>query len=103
MEESVFPVELLAPDEDGEWEARSVGHVSYGDTAEEALSNLGEQLDDLVEDAEYNRINAPRLYGHSPGGQVPEGQPVHNLPVQEGEGSEATTSVHSSEPQKDRV
>ena len=62
MEESVFPVELLPPDEDGEWEARSVGHVSYGDTAEEAMSNLGVQLDALVEDAEYNRIHAPGGY-----------------------------------------
>ena len=103
MEESVFPVELLAPDTDGEWEARSVGHVSYGDTAEEALSNLGEQLDDLVEDAEYNRVHAPRLYGHPPGSEIPEGQPVHDLPVQKGEGSETPPPVHPTEPAKDRV
>ena len=80
MEESVFPVELTMPEDIGDsWTASSVGIFGHGSTAEEAMSNLGEQLDELVEDAEYNRIHAPRVHGHTPGSQVPEGQPLHDL------------------------
>ena len=104
MEDSVFPVELVMPEKAfDDWEARSVGHVGYGTTAADALASLGEQLDDLVEDAEYNRIHAPGIYGHPPGGEVPEGQPVHDLPVPKGEGSEAAPAVHPPEPKEDRV
>ena len=104
MEESVFPVELTMPADDSEdWEASSVGHTGYGPTAAGALANLGEQLDDLVEDAEYNRIHAPGIHGHPPGGMVPEGQPVHDLPLQEGERSAAPATVHPTEPTKDSV
>lgn len=100
----MFPVELVCPDsEQDEWEARSVGHAAYGSTAAEALSNLGAQLDDLVEDAEYNRIHAPGIYGHEAGSQVPEGQPPHDLPVPQREGGEEPPSIHQVEPPKDRV
>ncbi len=104
MEESVFPVELSPPvGDDEDWEASSVGFTGYGPTAAGALANLGEQLVDLVEDAEYNRIHAPGIYGYPPGGEVPESQPVHDLPVQKGKGSEAASTVHPTEPTKDSV
>lgn len=102
--DEAFPIELIPPDtEETEWTARAVGHETIGDTAEEALSNLGELLDDIVEDAEYYRIHAPGVYGHTTGSQVPEGHGRHGVQLPKGQGSEPPSPFHQNQPPQNRV
>jgi hypothetical protein len=96
--DQAFPIELTPPDPDDiEWVARAVGHEAVGDTAEEALSALGELLDEIVEDSEYHRLHAPRIHGHPTGSEIPEDQHRHGVQLPQRERSEAPPPVHKTE------
>lgn len=102
--DQAFPIELTPPEPDDiEWIARSVGEEAVGDTAAEALEALGELLDDLVEDSEYNRIYAPGVHGHTPDGALLESQQRHNLQLQKRKGGEESPTIHPTDSKKDRV
>ncbi len=99
-----FEISLVGPEDgDDEWEATFRGFSGIGDTAREAVSDLVEQLEELVEDAEYYRVHAPGVYGHPTGRTLPQVQRVHDPEIQKGRGRQKPSSLYPSERQKDRV
>ena len=99
-----FEITLLEPIEgDDQWEANFAGISSFGDSGADALGNLGVQIGEIVEDAEYNRVHAPRIYGHVPSRKVPQVQRLHSGAIPQGARGKDPAPVHSPEPPQDRL
>lgn len=99
-----FEITLLEPEEgDDQWEAHFRGLAGYGESADEAMTVLVSEIQELIEDAEYNRVHAPGIHGHNPDRSVPEVQHLDNPTVPQGQRGPDTTPVHPPEPPQDRV
>ena len=99
MEERLqFDITLFGPEDgDDQWEARHAGLAGYGESGGEATTALTNQLDDIIEDAEYNRVHAPRVYGHDPDRQVSQMQRSDDPEVQKGNRRQEPDPLHSSD------
>jgi len=99
-----FEVQLFGPEEHGdEWEAHSVGFYGFGETANEAVDAVVNQLVNMTENAEYFRVHAPGVYGHKTGRQVPQVQRVDRHQVPQGEGRENSPTIYPVDPPEDRL
>lgn len=99
-----FGITLLEPEEgDDQWEAHFRGLIGYGGSADEAMTLLGLEIQELTEDAEYNRVHAPGIYGHKPDRSVPEVQHLDDPAVSQGQRGPDAAPVHPPESPQDRV
>lgn len=96
--------QLTMPEEPGDdWQARFGEITAYGETAADALFNLGVILDDVTETAEYYRVHAPGVYGHQTSRPVSPGDDRDRIPVSQGNRSEGASPIHPPERQEDRL
>ena len=99
-----YEFQLFEPEEHGdEWEAHSVGFYGFGETANEAVEAVVNQLVNMTEDAEYFRVHAPGVYGHKTGRKVPQVQRVDRHQVPQGERRENPPALYQVDPPKDRL
>lgn len=99
-----FDVTVLEPEDgDDQWEAHFRGFSGYGDSADGAMAALGVEIQELIDDAEYNITHAPGIYGHDANRPLPQVQRVDDSAVPPGPRGQDPYPVHSSDPPKDRV
>lgn len=98
-----FDVTLFEPEDgDDQWEAHFRGFSGYGESADGALAALGTEIQELIEDVEYN-LASPGVHGHHADRQVSEVQRLDNPTIPTRAGGPNPYPVHSPHHPKDRV